>query len=122
MLTISSMLEPFVGHIDVIQRNVIRNCSVGFMSYAIGFARRVRRSTVELGMDAFCLTLPSVPLRPGPYAWCAVIYDAGGLTDDWECVPQIRVITPFVNNCDDESAGFLNIQLELKILPETFLK
>src|SRR6266446_4198166 len=65
--------------------------------------------TLEPGLYEFCYTLPSLPLRPGPYFWRAVIYDAGEPIDDWECLPQMQVISLPVTHYRDESAGFLNI-------------
>lgn len=73
--------------------------------------------TLERGTYEFCYTLPSLPLRPGPYSWRAVIYDAGEPVDDWECIPQMQVSTLPVTHYRDESAGFLNIPSKLEILP-----
>ncbi len=73
--------------------------------------------TLEPGLYEFSYTLPSLPLRPGPYSWRAVIYDAGVPVDDWECIPQMQVITVPVTHYRDESAGFLNIPSKLEIIP-----
>jgi len=73
--------------------------------------------TLEPGLFEFCYTLPSLPLRPGPYFWRAVIYDAGEPIDDWECLPQMQVISLPVTHYRDESAGFLNIPSKLEIVP-----
>lgn len=75
--------------------------------------------TLEPGLYEFSYTLPSLPLRPGPYSWRAVIYDAGVPVDDWECIPQMQVITVPVTHYRDESAGFLNIPSKLEIVPTT---
>jgi lipopolysaccharide transport system ATP-binding protein len=73
--------------------------------------------TLEPGLHEFCYTLPTLPLRPGVYAWRVAIYDAGVRIDDWECVPQMHVVTVPVTHYRDESAGFLNIPSKLEIVP-----
>ena len=73
--------------------------------------------TLEPGLYEFCYTLPSLPLRPGPYSWRAVVYDAGEPVDDWECIPQMHVVTVPLTHFRDESAGFLNIPSRLEIVP-----
>jgi ABC-type polysaccharide/polyol phosphate transport system ATPase subunit len=75
--------------------------------------------TLEPGLYEFSYTLPSLPLRPGPYSWRAVIYDSGERVDDWECIPQMQVITVPVTHYRDEFAGFLNIPSKLEIVPTT---
>lgn len=73
--------------------------------------------TLDPGLHEFCYTLPALPLRPGVYAWRVAIYDAGVRIDDWECVPQMHVVTVPVTHYRDESAGFLNIPSKLEIVP-----
>lgn len=72
---------------------------------------------LEPGLYEFCYTFPSLPLRPGPYSWRAVVYDAGSPIDDWECIPQMQVSTLPVTHYRDESAGFLNIPSKIEIIP-----
>jgi lipopolysaccharide transport system ATP-binding protein len=75
--------------------------------------------TLEPGLYEFQYTLPTLPLRPGAYAWRVAIYDAGVRIDDWECVPQMHVVTVPITHYRDESAGFLNIGSRLEIIPAT---
>lgn len=72
---------------------------------------------LDPGLYEFCYTLPSLPLRPGPYSWRAAIYDAGEPVDDWECLPQMLVSTIPATPCRDEAAGILNIPSKLDIVP-----
>lgn len=73
--------------------------------------------TLEPGLHEFCYTLPTLPLRPGVYSWRVALYDAGVRIDDWECVPQMHVVTVPITHYRDESAGFLNIPSKLEIVP-----
>lgn len=77
---------------------------------------------LEPSMYEFCSTHPSLPLRPSPYSWRTVIYDAGEPVDDWECVPQMQVITLPITHYRDESAGFLNIRSKLEIAHKASFK
>ncbi|HKM65910.1 MAG TPA: ABC transporter ATP-binding protein [Candidatus Acidoferrum sp.] len=78
--------------------------------------------TLEPGLHEFCYTLPMLPLRPGVYSWRVALYDAGVRIDDWECVPQMHVVTVPITHYRDESAGFLNIPSKLEIVPATVAK
>jgi lipopolysaccharide transport system ATP-binding protein len=71
--------------------------------------------TLEPGFHEFRYTLPVLPLRPGVYSWRVSIYDAGVRVDDWECTPQMQVVTLPVTHYRDEFAGFLNIPSKLDI-------
>jgi lipopolysaccharide transport system ATP-binding protein len=73
--------------------------------------------TLEPGFHEFRYTLPVLPLRPGVYSWRVALYDAGVRIDDWECTPQMQVITLPVTHYRDESAGVLNIPSKLEISP-----
>ncbi|HKI12210.1 MAG TPA: ABC transporter ATP-binding protein [Candidatus Acidoferrum sp.] len=75
--------------------------------------------TLEPGMHEFRYTLPSLPLRPGIYSWRVALYDAGVRIDDWECVPNMQVVTVPVTHYRDEYAGCLNIPSKLEIVPAT---
>jgi lipopolysaccharide transport system ATP-binding protein len=72
---------------------------------------------LEPGVYELRHTFPSLPLKPGPYFWRAVIYDAGEPVDDCECIPKMEVTTRPVTHGRDESAGLLNIPSRLDILP-----
>jgi lipopolysaccharide transport system ATP-binding protein len=73
--------------------------------------------TLDPGLHEFRYTLPTLPLRPGVYSWRVAIYDAGVRIDDWECIPNMHVVTVPITHYRDESAGFLNIPSTLKIVP-----
>lgn len=73
--------------------------------------------TLDPGLHEFRYTIPTLPLRPGVYSWRVALYDAGVRIDDWECVPQMHVVTVPVTHFRDESAGFLNIPSKLEIVP-----
>lgn len=73
--------------------------------------------TLERGHHEFRYTLPTLPLRPGVYSWRVALYDAGVRIDDWECVPNMHVVTVPITHYRDESAGFLNIPSKLEIQP-----
>ena len=75
--------------------------------------------TLEPGLHELTHTLPSLPLRPGVYSWRVAIYDGAERIDDWECVPQMQVVTVPVTHFRDESAGILNIPSKLGIAPVT---
>jgi lipopolysaccharide transport system ATP-binding protein len=73
--------------------------------------------TLDPGLHEFRYTLPSLPLRPGVYAWRVALYEGGVRIDDWECVPNMHVVTIPITHYRDESAGFLNIPSKLEIQP-----
>jgi len=73
--------------------------------------------TLEPGLHEFRYTIPTLPLRPGVYSWRVALYDAGVRIDDWECVPNMHVVTIPITHYRDESAGFLNIPSQLEIVP-----
>jgi lipopolysaccharide transport system ATP-binding protein len=73
--------------------------------------------TLEPGLYEIRHTFPYLPLKPGPYFWRAVIYDAGEAVDDWESIPQMEVTTLPVTHYGEESGGILNIPSKLEILP-----
>jgi lipopolysaccharide transport system ATP-binding protein len=73
--------------------------------------------TLDPGLHEFRYTLPVLPLRPGAYSWRVSLYESGERIDDWECVPQMQVVTLPVTHYRDEAAGFLNIPSKLDISP-----
>jgi ABC-type glutathione transport system ATPase component len=80
------------------------------------WSRTMEGVIFEKGMHEIRYTLASLPLQPGPYVWRVGIYDSSERVDDWECMPQMQVVTvPFTPTRDDV-AGVLNIpsQVELK--------
>jgi lipopolysaccharide transport system ATP-binding protein len=75
--------------------------------------------TLDPGLHEFRYTLPTLPLRPGIYSWRVALYDAGVRIDDWECVPNMQVVTMPITHYRDEYAGCLNIPSKLEIVPAT---
>jgi len=70
---------------------------------------------IEAGMHELRYTLSSLPLQPGAYIWRIGIYDSTERVDDWECLPQMQVVTtPFAQTRDD-IAGVLNIPSEFDV-------
>jgi lipopolysaccharide transport system ATP-binding protein len=63
--------------------------------------------------------LPGLPLRPGPYVWRASLYDADGLVDVWDCMPDLIVCTEPLTHRRDEWAGILNVPYEFWLEPES---
>jgi ABC-type polysaccharide/polyol phosphate transport system ATPase subunit len=73
--------------------------------------------SLEPGLYELQHTITSLPLRPGVYSWRIAIYDGGVRVDDWECVPQMHVVTVPITHYRDEAAGVLNIPSKLEIVP-----
>jgi hypothetical protein len=74
---------------------------------------------VELGpgLHHFLYEFPSLPLKPGSYAWRVSLFDAAGQIDDWDCLPEMVVATPPVTHPRDEWAGILNIPVQFSVEP-----
>jgi len=79
----------------------------------------VRNLELPPGTHTFVHELPSLPLRPGPYVWRVSLFDEHGLLDDWQCVPEMLVVTEPVTHPSDEWAGLLNIPEEFSVLSES---
>jgi len=73
--------------------------------------------TLEPGLYEMRHIIPTLPLRPGVYTWRIGLYEGGVPLDDWECVPQMHVVTQPVSHSRDDSAGALNIPSKLEIVP-----
>jgi Wzt C-terminal domain len=73
--------------------------------------------SLEPGLYELQHTIANLPLRPGVYSWRIAIYDGGVRVDDWECVPQMQVVTVPITHYRDEAAGVLNIPSKLEIIP-----
>ena len=61
------------------------------------------------GLRQFVYIFPTLPLRPGVYAWHLSLYDEAGLVDSWEGIPELVVSTTPVTHRRDEWTGILNI-------------
>jgi lipopolysaccharide transport system ATP-binding protein len=73
--------------------------------------------TLDPGLHELRYTLPTLPLRPGVYTWRVALYDGAVRIDDWECVPNLHVVTVPITHYRDEAAGFLNIPSTIEIVP-----
>ena len=79
------------------------------------WSRTMDGLTIGRGVHEIRYTLSSLPLQPGVYTWRVGIYDSGERVDDWECFPQMQVVTvPFTQTRDDV-AGILNIPSEFEV-------
>ncbi len=70
------------------------------------------------GKQSLCHSLPSLPLRPGSYAWLVSLYDSSEMIDVWDCNPEMLIATEPVTHPRDEWAGFLNLPETFSICPE----
>jgi lipopolysaccharide transport system ATP-binding protein len=73
--------------------------------------------TLDPGLHELRYTIPTLPLRPGVYTWRVALYDGAVRIDDWECVPNLHVVTVPITHYRDEAAGFLNIPSAIEIVP-----
>ena len=79
------------------------------------WSRTLEGFSIGCGVHELRYTLSSLPILPGVYAWRIGIYDSGERVDDWECIPQMQVVTVPLNQTRDEIAGILNIPSELNV-------
>jgi hypothetical protein len=106
-----SLNKPLrMGHHGIALYNAERNLIWGTAAYNL---------ELPAGTHTFVHELPSLPLRPGPYSWRVSLYDEHGLLDDWQCVPEMLVVTEPVTHPHDEWAGVLNIPTEFSVLSRT---
>jgi homopolymeric O-antigen transport system ATP-binding protein len=68
------------------------------------------------GTAEFRCTLPSLPVRPGPYAWVVTLWEQGDLLDWWDCVPEMNVALEPLTHQFDEWAGLLNIPMQFSVV------
>jgi lipopolysaccharide transport system ATP-binding protein len=80
------------------------------------WSRTMEGMTLEPGLHEVRYTLSSLPLWPGVYSWRVGLYDSGERVDDWECLPQMQVVTVPFAQTRDEIAGFLNVPSKLEIV------
>lgn len=79
------------------------------------WSRTMEGVVFEPGMHELSYSLAGLPLQPGAYIWRIGIYDTGERVDDWECLPQMQVVTiPFAQTRDDV-AGVLNVRSEFGV-------
>ena len=73
---------------------------------------------LEPGRIEMVHRLPALPLKPGAYWWRVTLWDEHGLVDDFQCVPEMFVVTKPVTHYRDEWAGILNIPSEFSLVGE----
>ncbi|MCX7049580.1 MAG: ABC transporter ATP-binding protein [Candidatus Sumerlaeota bacterium] len=64
---------------------------------------------IPAGDYFFEYSLPTLPLRPGVYAWAVNLYCENQLLDHVDCVPELVVSTPPLSHPRDEWAGMFNV-------------
>ena len=72
--------------------------------------------SMDPGTVACHYTLPSLPLRPGPYSLLVSLYEDGAEVDLWECTPLLQVQTPPLTHPSDQWSGILNLPCEFRIV------
>jgi FkbM family methyltransferase len=70
---------------------------------------------LEPGVHSFTYTFPTLPLRPGAYAWLVSLYEDGGLLDAWDCLPEMNIAAEVFQHPKDEWSGILNVPCEFSI-------
>jgi ABC-type polysaccharide/polyol phosphate transport system ATPase subunit len=70
---------------------------------------------LPVGLQELRYTFPSLPIRPGAYAWLVSLAEDDKLIDVWECVPDMVVAVDPVTHPRDEWSGLLNIPIQFAI-------
>lgn len=71
--------------------------------------------TIGAGTHELRYSFPSLPIRPGSYVWRIGIYDSAERVDDWECLPEMRVITAPCTQTRDDVGGVFNVPSEFHV-------
>jgi lipopolysaccharide transport system ATP-binding protein len=79
------------------------------------WATAVNRSKFDPGIYELIYILPNLPIRPGIYQWNVSVHDENGLTELWNCIPEMVVATKPLNHHLDIWQGILNIPYEFHI-------
>jgi lipopolysaccharide transport system ATP-binding protein len=85
------------------------------MERQIMYGWAVDNVCVQPGVHAFTYRFPTIPLRPGAYAWMVSIWEDGDLVDMWDCQPEMTIGTPVYQHAKDEWNGILNVPTEFSI-------
>jgi lipopolysaccharide transport system ATP-binding protein len=70
------------------------------------------------GLHEFYYSFPTLPLRPGVYAWRVSLYDESGLLDHWSCLPEMIIATEVHQHPLDQWNGVLNVPCRFVIKGE----
>jgi ABC-type polysaccharide/polyol phosphate transport system ATPase subunit len=65
--------------------------------------------SLSAGQNDLNYSLQGLPLKPGVYNWRVTLFDDFGPIDDWDCVPELLVVTKPLGHHFDCWAGVLNI-------------
>lgn len=71
---------------------------------------------LEPGSIEFVYTLPSLPLRPGPYYFHVSLYEDATLLDEWNVLPELIIATESLTHPRDEWSGILNMPCQFNIV------
>lgn len=74
----------------------------------IVWGRAIDGLKFEVGQHELRHAFPMLPLRPGLYSWTVSFWEQSDLTDLYECVPELCVVTESHQHPDDRWNGLLN--------------
>ena len=75
----------------------------------------VNRLHLAIGRHEIDYSLPSLPLRPGPYHWEVSLWEGYELLDKWFCLPDLIIATVPQTHPDERWTGILNVPCEIEI-------
>ncbi len=61
------------------------------------------------GLHEFYYSFPMLPLRPGPCSWHVILWEDGGLLDEWVCRTRMIVGTEIHQRSKDDRSGVPNV-------------
>jgi lipopolysaccharide transport system ATP-binding protein len=106
-------MEPVTIRIALEVQNPIAKAMHGIALYnheqQLIWSKAPQKLALESGEYALDHTFPMLPLRPGLYTWAVTLYDDGKLVDDWNCEPEMNVVTESYQTPFDEWTGILNM-------------
>ncbi len=70
---------------------------------------------LDPGAHEFRYVFPTLPLRPGAYAWQVSLWENQEIVDLWDCVPEMIIATEVHQHPRDEWNGILNVPCEFEI-------
>jgi lipopolysaccharide transport system ATP-binding protein len=70
---------------------------------------------LEPGVHSFTYTFPTLPLRPGAYAWQVSLWEDKELLELWDCLPEMNIVTQVFQHSRDEWNGVLNVPCDFTI-------
>jgi ABC-type polysaccharide/polyol phosphate transport system ATPase subunit len=70
---------------------------------------------MEPGLHSFTYTFPTLPLRPGAYAWQVSLWEDRELLELWDCLPEMNIATEVFQHPRDEWNGLLNVPCDFSI-------